>query len=317
MSGGFFSIQQHRKNQWRPLSVFWKISVIAAVVMRNSLAVDPPQETSSYDTLCFINPLNNNSYGLDCINGHAWEIKDPIEATCGLEIGANIECTWPNSVKDDYGKAVFIGSICKVTREEGDFNFCLDSVVSDNCQKRMFGSNGDWCISIVLGLVGAISSPILCVNRRAVLACCTAAFFGEQKKSIQPTQLTFSEIIKKYSKEIYSDLTEEERKEFVCPILNTIMENPVILTASGLVYEEKAIARWLIEKNYEPVTKVRLRDEAGMSLDLVPNDARREKIHAWVQAWCKNNHIPYPGNENINNDIDDESIDVERPLLSH
>lgn len=63
--------------------------------------------------------------------------------------------------------------------------------------------------------------------------------------------------------------------EFICPILNNILVDPVISTASGVNFERWAVESWYsIHGNICPVT--------GRELgNLIPNDSLRERINAW------------------------------------
>lgn len=67
---------------------------------------------------------------------------------------------------------------------------------------------------------------------------------------------------------------------FLCPILQTPMEDPVVLVETGFSYERAAIERWLREKNTDPMTNVILRARPPV---LVANLALRECRVQWAE----------------------------------
>ena len=67
----------------------------------------------------------------------------------------------------------------------------------------------------------------------------------------------------------------EVPSEFICPITNKIMQDPVT-AADGCVYERQAIRRWLRKKRTSPMTNEELTD-----LTLRPNDELRDRIVAF------------------------------------
>jgi len=62
---------------------------------------------------------------------------------------------------------------------------------------------------------------------------------------------------------------------FVCPILMTVMESPVI-TPSGKSYERRGIEDWLKDHNTDPLTRQPLKKD-----DLIPNLNLRDAIATW------------------------------------
>lgn len=63
--------------------------------------------------------------------------------------------------------------------------------------------------------------------------------------------------------------------EFLCPITNKIMKDPVT-AADGHNYERKAIRRWFRRKRTSPLTNVELSD-----LTVRANDALRNRIETF------------------------------------
>ncbi|KAI9182081.1 hypothetical protein LWI28_021851 [Acer negundo] len=65
---------------------------------------------------------------------------------------------------------------------------------------------------------------------------------------------------------------------FICPILQEVMQDPVV-AADGYTYEEEALREWLDSgHNTSPMTNLRL-----SHTDLVPNRALRSAIQEWLQ----------------------------------
>lgn len=65
--------------------------------------------------------------------------------------------------------------------------------------------------------------------------------------------------------------------EFLCPITNKIMNDPVT-AADGFDYERKAIRRWFRRKRTSPMTNEELSD-----LTVRANDALRNRIETFVR----------------------------------
>lgn len=65
--------------------------------------------------------------------------------------------------------------------------------------------------------------------------------------------------------------------EFLCPITNKIMNDPVT-AADDCNYERKAIRRWFRRKRTSPMTNVELSD-----LTVRANDALRNRIETFVR----------------------------------
>lgn len=64
--------------------------------------------------------------------------------------------------------------------------------------------------------------------------------------------------------------------EFLCPITNKIMKDPV-KAADGYTYERRAIRRWFRKKRSSPMTNETLTD-----LEVRPNDELRNRIERFV-----------------------------------
>lgn len=64
--------------------------------------------------------------------------------------------------------------------------------------------------------------------------------------------------------------------EFLCPITNKIMKDPV-KAADGYTYERRAIRRWFRKKRSSPMTNETLTD-----LEVWPNDELRNRIERFV-----------------------------------
>ena len=76
------------------------------------------------------------------------------------------------------------------------------------------------------------------------------------------------------------DIDEEEIafKSFVCPITNTIMEDPVI-SPDGISYEKSAIEAWLNKHNTCPLTNKPLNKK-----DLIGNIALKNSITEYIKT---------------------------------
>ncbi len=70
----------------------------------------------------------------------------------------------------------------------------------------------------------------------------------------------------------------EMREEFVCPISQEIMRDPVI-AADGVTYERRQIENWMSRSDVSPVRNVPLGSRA-----LIPNCALRRLIEMWDKA---------------------------------
>ncbi len=73
----------------------------------------------------------------------------------------------------------------------------------------------------------------------------------------------------------------EEKDSFLCPINQTLMEDPVI-TPYGTTYERSAILNWLKKNNTDPLTKKKLSKEM-----LITNYALRSAIQEYKQSLNK------------------------------
>lgn len=89
----------------------------------------------------------------------------------------------------------------------------------------------------------------------------------EHKKPDQNPLAFFS---KGESEQAKKDLNEEN-KDLECPITGEIMEDPVMLVATGQSYEKKAIEKWLEDHDTDPLSGVKLEDKT-----LAPNIALRK-----------------------------------------
>ena len=65
--------------------------------------------------------------------------------------------------------------------------------------------------------------------------------------------------------------------EFLCPITNKIMKDPV-KASDGYNYERRAIRRWFRKKRSSPMTNETLTD-----LEVRPNDELRNRIESFVR----------------------------------
>lgn len=88
---------------------------------------------------------------------------------------------------------------------------------------------------------------------------------------------------------------EEIPSSFLCPITHELMQFP-LMSRSGLSYERSAILTWLAEHNGTcPLTRQPL-----SASSLVPNNALRSQIQAWVKA----NDIQVETSETDNAELD-------------
>ena len=70
---------------------------------------------------------------------------------------------------------------------------------------------------------------------------------------------------------------EPPPKEFVCPITQELMEDPVV-TSDGHTYERGAVTMWLEQHNSSPLT-----GEPLAHANFVPNVALRSLIHEYME----------------------------------
>ena len=79
----------------------------------------------------------------------------------------------------------------------------------------------------------------------------------------------------------YEDDNIEGKDSFICPINQTLMNDPVI-TPYGTTYERAAILNWLKKNNTDPLTKKRLTKDM-----LITNYALRSAIQEYKQSLNK------------------------------
>ena len=77
------------------------------------------------------------------------------------------------------------------------------------------------------------------------------------------------------------EIDVDGKESFVCPINQTLMEDPVI-TPYGTTYERSAILNWLKKHDTDPLTKKRLSKEM-----LITNYALRSAIQEYKQSLNK------------------------------
>ena len=78
------------------------------------------------------------------------------------------------------------------------------------------------------------------------------------------------------------EIDVDGKESFVCPINQTLMEDPVI-TPYGTTYERSAILNWLKKSKTDPLTKKKL--TADM---LITNFALRDAIQEYKDSLEKN-----------------------------
>jgi len=71
-------------------------------------------------------------------------------------------------------------------------------------------------------------------------------------------------------------------ENYLCPISQTIMKDPVIVAETGHTYERSKIADWLKQHNTDPLTKINLKSRA-----LVENIALRNAIEDFMKTETK------------------------------
>lgn len=64
---------------------------------------------------------------------------------------------------------------------------------------------------------------------------------------------------------------------FLCPLTLDVMQDPVILGATGLTYEREAIETWLSRNDTCPSTNIVL----GRNHQLIPNLNLKQAIDEW------------------------------------
>ena len=79
------------------------------------------------------------------------------------------------------------------------------------------------------------------------------------------------------------DSYSDAPNEFLCPITQGIMEDPVI-TCDGHTYEKEAISEWLEDHDKSPLTNLTLETKR-----LIPNVALRSAIDEYKEK-CKATH---------------------------
>ena len=77
------------------------------------------------------------------------------------------------------------------------------------------------------------------------------------------------------------EIDVDGKESFVCPINQTIMEDPVI-TPYGTTYERSAILNWLKKNNTDPLTKKKLSKDM-----LITNYALRSAIQEYKESLKK------------------------------
>ena len=105
---------------------------------------------------------------------------------------------------------------------------------------------------------------------------------GKEKEKKEEKKVENKEIKKIDTTTTSDDIDEEEIaeeiKSFVCPITNTIMEDPVI-TPHGISYEKSAIEAWLNKHNTCPLTNKPLNKK-----DLIRNIALKNSITEYIKT---------------------------------
>ena len=106
---------------------------------------------------------------------------------------------------------------------------------------------------------------------------------GKEKEKKEEKKVENNKIKKVDTKTTTSDDIDEEEiaeeiKSFVCPITNTIMEDPVI-TPHGISYEKSAIEAWLNKHNTCPLTNKPLNKK-----DLIRNIALKNSITEYIKT---------------------------------
>jgi len=87
-------------------------------------------------------------------------------------------------------------------------------------------------------------------------------------------------------------------ESFICPILQTVMKNPV-LTPNGVTYEREAIVGWIKRSGTDPVSRKPLKEE-----QLVPNRSLKDAIEAF-QAKNQDSKPKTKEKSNLRSDVND------------
>lgn len=90
---------------------------------------------------------------------------------------------------------------------------------------------------------------------------------------------------KNIKKNIYTITTykEEPPNEYICPIVHSIMTNPV-LVSDGFSYEKSALERWLVKSNTSPITRENLNKDI-----MIDNKNLKKLIVEWIEKNRINN----------------------------
>jgi len=72
---------------------------------------------------------------------------------------------------------------------------------------------------------------------------------------------------------------EEAPSEFLDPIMQTVMEDPVVLPHSGVTVDRQTIQRHLLSSATDPFSRAPLSIE-----ELMPNDALKERLEIWISG---------------------------------
>ena len=98
-------------------------------------------------------------------------------------------------------------------------------------------------------------------------------------------QTTFENFISALAERSAELIEEEERgewddtpEEFLDPIMQTVMKDPVTLPSSRQVCDRSVIMRHLMSESTDPFNRQHLTEDM-----LVPNDELREKIEGWLE----------------------------------
>ena len=76
-------------------------------------------------------------------------------------------------------------------------------------------------------------------------------------------------------------LHEDEPDDLLCPITGVMFRDPVVLPASGITFERRAIEEWLSKGNLTcPVTRVEVASDNGV---LLTNFTARGSVERWLR----------------------------------
>jgi len=81
----------------------------------------------------------------------------------------------------------------------------------------------------------------------------------------------------------------DDQPLFICPIMKTIMLDPVVLSETGNTFERNAIEMWLSESNLDPQTSETLTEEPT----LVPNRSLARQIRNWCEDTARTMSAEY------------------------